>query len=61
MLRSLMAGVSGVKAHQIMLDVTGNNISNVNTSGFKKSTTVFQDLLYQTSRGASSPQGGRGR
>ena len=60
MLRSLMAGVSGVKAHQIMLDVTGNNISNVNTSGFKKSTTVFQDLLYQTSRGASSPQGGRG-
>lgn len=60
MLRSLMAGVSGVKAHQVMLDVTGNNISNVNTSGFKKSTTVFQDLLYQTSRGASSPQGGRG-
>jgi flagellar hook protein FlgE len=60
MLRSLMAGVSGVKAHQIMLDVTGNNISNVNTSGFKKSTTVFQDLLYQTSRGATSPQGGRG-
>jgi flagellar hook protein FlgE len=43
-----------------MLDVTGNNISNVNTSGFKKSTTVFQDLLYQTSRGATSPQGGRG-
>ncbi len=60
MLRSLMAGVSGVKAHQVMLDATGNNISNVNTPGFKKSVTVFQDLLYQTSRGASSPQGGRG-
>jgi flagellar hook protein FlgE len=60
MLRSLMSGVSGVRAHQTMLDVTGNNISNVNTSGFKKSTTVFQDLLYQTSRGATSPQGGRG-
>ena len=60
MLRSLLSGVSGVKAHHTMLDVTGNNISNVNTSGFKKSTTVFQDLLYQTSQGATSPTEGRG-
>ena len=35
MLRSLMSGVTGVKAHQTLLDVTGNNIANVNTAGFK--------------------------
>jgi flagellar hook protein FlgE len=56
MLRSLMAGVSGVRGHQTYLDVVGNNIANVNTVGFKKSTVLFQDLLYQTSRGASAPQ-----
>ncbi len=60
MLRSLMTGVSGVRGHQTLLDVVGNNIANVNTAGFKKSTVTFQDLLYQTSRGASSPQGDRG-
>jgi flagellar hook protein FlgE len=51
-----MAGVSGVRGHQTYLDVVGNNIANVNTVGFKKSTVLFQDLLYQTSRGASAPQ-----
>lgn len=56
MLRSLMAGVSGVRGHQTYLDVVGNNIANVNTVGFKKSLLTFQDLLYQTSRGASAPQ-----
>lgn len=60
MLRSLMTGVSGVRGHQTLLDVVGNNIANVNTVGFKKSTVTFQDLLYQTSRGASSPQDNRG-
>ncbi len=60
MLRSLMAGVSGVKSHQTMLDVTGNNISNVNTPGFKKSVTIFQDLLYQDSRGATTPNEEKG-
>ncbi len=55
MLRSLMSGVSGVKAHQTMLDVTANNIANVNTTGFKKSVTIFQDLLYQDARGSSMP------
>ena len=45
MLRSLMTAVTGVRAHQTMLDVTGNNIANVNTTGFKKDMTVFQDLL----------------
>lgn len=60
MLRSLFTGVTGVKAHQIKLDVTGNNIANVNTPGFKKSSAVFQDLLSQTSRGAMAPDGNRG-
>ena len=60
MLRSLMSGVSGVKAHQTMLDVTGNNIANVNTTGFKKSVTIFQDLLYQDARGATTPNEDKG-
>lgn len=55
MLRSLMSGVTGVKAHQTLLDVTGNNIANVNTAGFKKSKVIFQDLLYQTNRQGSAP------
>ena len=54
MLRSLMSGVSGVKAHQTLLDVTGNNIANVNTVGFKKDAVTFQDLMYQTIRTAGS-------
>lgn len=60
MLRSLMTAVTGVKAHQTMLDVTGNNIANVNTTGFKKDFTIFQDLLYQTTQGASGPGANRG-
>ncbi|WP_316316867.1 flagellar basal body protein, partial [Clavibacter michiganensis] len=47
MLRSLYSGISGLRSHQQMLDVTGNNIANVNTVGFKSSTTVFQDTLSQ--------------
>ena len=43
-----------------MLDVTGNNIANVNTTGFKKDMTIFQDLLYQTNQGASGPGNARG-
>jgi len=60
MLRSLLTGVSGAKAHQKRLDVVGNNIANVNTVGFKKSTVVFQDLLSQTERGAMAPDGNVG-
>ena len=60
MLRSLMTAVTGVKAHQTMLDVTGNNIANVNTTGYKKDFTIFQDLLYQTTQGASGPGANRG-
>ena len=60
MLRSLMTGVTGIRAHQTMLDVVGNNVANVNTTGYKKSSTVFQDLLYQSSRGATGPGNNRG-
>jgi len=55
-----MTAVTGVRAHQTMLDVVGNNVANVNTTGFKKSSTIFQDLLYQTARGATAPGDNRG-
>jgi flagellar hook protein FlgE len=55
-----MTAVTGVRSHQTMLDVTGNNIANVNTTGFKKDATIFQDLLYQTSQGATGPGDARG-
>ena len=55
MMRSLFSGVSGLKSHQIRMDVIGNNISNINTVGFKSSRTTFADMLSQTSKGASSP------
>ncbi|KQV63240.1 hypothetical protein ASC64_16620 [Nocardioides sp. Root122] len=53
MLRSLFSGISGLRANQTMLDVTGNNIANANTVGFKANTTVFQDTLSQVMRGAT--------
>jgi len=56
MLRSLYSGISGLRAHQTMLDVTGNNIANVNTAGFKKSSTQFQDTLSQVLRNSGLPQ-----
>jgi len=61
MLRSLFAGISGLRVNQTMLDVTGNNIANANTIGFKSSTVVFQDTLSQMltgASGASTSQGG---
>lgn len=61
MMRSLFSAVSGLKAHQLRMDVIGNNIANVNTPGYKKSRITFQDMLNQTIRGASRPvDGGRG-
>jgi len=59
-LRSLYAGISGLRSHQTMMDVTGNNISNVNTVGFKSSSTVFQDTLSQLVQAAGAPQGDQG-
>lgn len=55
MMRSLFSGVSGLKNHQTRMDVIGNNISNVNTTGFKSSRTSFVDMLSQTLSGASAP------
>src|SRR4029078_12913738 len=56
MLRSLFSGISGLQAHQTKMDVVGNNIANVNTVGFKSSTTVFEDTLSQLLRNGSAPQ-----
>ena len=60
MLRSLFSGISGLRAHQQMMDVTGNNIANVNTTGYKSSQTVFQDTLSQMVNAAGAPQNGAG-
>lgn len=60
MLRALWAGVSGMQAHQVGLDVTSNNIANVNTTGFKSSRANFSDMLYQTQNIGSSPYGDMG-
>ncbi|MGD8191019.1 flagellar hook-basal body complex protein [Brevibacillus ginsengisoli] len=57
MLRSLYSGVSGMRGFQTKLDVIGNNIANVNTTGFKKSRVVFQDVLSQNIAGATAPSG----
>jgi flagellar hook protein FlgE len=54
MIRSLFSGVSGLRSHQVRMDVIGNNIANVNTTGFKSSRANFQDTLYQLLRPASS-------
>jgi len=56
MLRSLYSGISGLRAHQAMLDVTGNNIANVNTTAFKASAAQFQDTLSQLTQAAGGPQ-----
>ncbi|MBI9114578.1 flagellar hook protein FlgE [Sanguibacter suaedae] len=60
MLRSLFAGISGLRSHQTMLDVTGNNIANVNTTGFKASQTQFKDTLSQVITNAGGAQAGVG-
>lgn len=56
MMRSLYAGVSGLKSHQTRMDVIGNNISNVNTYGFKYERVSFQDMISQTLAGAAEPK-----
>ncbi len=55
MMRSLYSGVSGLQNHQTRMDVIGNNISNVNTIGFKKGRVNFQDLISQSMGGAARP------
>ena len=53
MMRSLYAGVTGLKTHQIKMDVIGNNIANVNTTAFKSSSIVFSELMSQTTQQSS--------
>lgn len=60
MMRSLYAGVSGLQNHQTRMDVIGNNISNVNTTGFKKGRVNFQDMLSQSLSGAAKPTDNKG-
>lgn len=60
MMRSMYSGVSGLKSHQTRMDVIGNNIANVNTTGFKKSRVVFADTLYQNMRYGTAPNDVRG-
>ncbi|WP_101909379.1 flagellar hook protein FlgE [Marasmitruncus massiliensis] len=60
MVRSLYAGVTGMKAHQIRMDVIGNNIANVNTYGFKSSRATFRDVYYQSLRGAAAGSNNKG-
>ena len=60
MMRGMFAAISGLKQHQVMLDVTANDISNVNTIGYKSSRVTFQDSLTQMQRGAAAPVGNNG-
>ena len=60
MLRSMFAGVSGLQSNQTKMDVVGNNISNLNTTGFKRGRVTFQEMFNQTLRAASAPQADRG-
>ena len=55
MMRSLYSGVSGLRTHQVRMDVIGANLANVNTVGFKCSRVTFRDVLYQTNKNASGP------
>ena len=55
MMRSLYSGVSGLQNHQTRMDVIGNNISNVNTVGFKRARVNFQDMISQQMSGAAKP------
>lgn len=60
MMRSLWSGVSGLGAHQIAMDVEGHNIANVSTTGYKYSRANFEDMMSQTSKIATGPQGDLG-
>lgn len=57
MLRSMYSGVSGLRSHQVFLDTVGNNIANVNTTGYKSSSVIFSDMLSQILSGAGAPTG----
>jgi flagellar hook protein FlgE len=60
MMRSMFAAISGLKTHQVMMDVTANDIANVNTIGYKSSRTTFKDSLAQLQRGGAGQGPGQG-
>jgi len=60
-MRSMLSGVSGLRAHQTRMDVIGNNVANVNTVGFKAGRVTFQELFSQTIKGAVAPDSASGR
>lgn len=60
MMRGMFSAISGLKVNQTMLDVTANDLSNVNTVGYKSARTTFQDSLSQLQRGAAGPGQGTG-
>lgn len=60
MMRGMYSAISGLKVNQTMLDVTANNLANVNTVGYKAARTTFQDSLAQLQRGAAAPNQGTG-
>jgi len=60
MLRSLFAGVSGLRNHQVRMDVIGNNVSNVNTVAFKSGRVTFKEGFAQLLQGGSRPPGDQG-
>jgi flagellar hook protein FlgE len=60
MIRSLYDGISGLRSHQVAMDVTANNIANVNTVGFKTGRTTFKESMAQLLKGPSRPPGETG-
>ena len=58
MANSLLTGISGLRGHQKMLEVVGNNLANLNTTAYKTSRTLFSDLMYEVQRGTSSSSSG---
>jgi len=60
MMKSLYSGVSGLRSHQVKMDVIGNNIANVNTNGYKSQRTTFRDVYYQTLKSPSEGTTNRG-
>ena len=60
MMRSLFSGVSGLRNHQVRMDVIGNNVSNVNTVAFKAGRVTFKEGFAQLLQGASRPPGDHG-
>jgi flagellar hook protein FlgE len=59
-LRSLFSGITGLRQHQTLMDVVSNNIANVNTTGFKASSAVFEDTLSQLLKPAAGATAGTG-